>query len=139
MLTSEMKDKLLDWLVKQGELETSLTVRSEDLMRETGLTENQLHSLFNQLLDRGYLRDYGFYFGTFQWMARLELHDFWQKGGYLFQEQQWRTEASKMQLEIDLLLNQLGPDKLDIANKISGVVSGFTSAIAAALQVAGSR
>lgn len=62
-----------------------------------------------------------------------ELHDFIDSGGFTLRDTILQIELQKMDLEIQKLIKELGPDHLDKANKIAGIVGATISIIQAAV------
>ena len=59
----------------------------------------------------------------------VKAHDMWAHGGFTAQEEILKANIEKLDLQLQYLTKQLGPDYLDTASKISSIGSAIMSAL----------
>lgn len=131
MLTPTIKDQLLQYIVKNVELESHVFGHRGQLVNETGIADNLIQAALYQFERLGLLRDVAVGSLNFEFRATADLHDFYLRGGFTVKEELLEKNIEKLMFEIDHLKKSLAPDQLDTANRLSSIVQG----IGAGLQI----
>ncbi|TWI80558.1 hypothetical protein IQ13_3236 [Lacibacter cauensis] len=129
VLTPALKDKLLEYIVKNAELEKHVFGHREQFVKETELSISLLQAALYQFERLGLLKDVGIGSLSVEFTATAELHDFYLRGGFTVKEEILEKNIEKLMFEIDHLKKSLTPDQLDTANRLSSIAQGIGAAV----------
>lgn len=129
IITPQLKDKLLIQLLSADSIRTTFTF-SPEMEEELGMTSDMAQMIIKQFEEMGLLKA-TFFSNPFG--ARITLnakaHDVYSHGGFTAQEEILKANIEKLDLQLQYLTKQLGPDYLDTASKISSIGSAIMSAL----------
>ena len=128
MITCELKDKILSDLVSIDGVMLAIDTREKG--NDYAIDRFTYVSILEHFERKGFIIpdtitiDGG-------WLIKVtpEAHEFWQRGGFLVQEEILKGNIEKLGLEIDLLSKELSPDLLDKAKKLSSIGNNILSVL----------
>lgn len=130
MITAAIKDKVLFYLCNQVVPEQVSQGKTPDILKGLEMEFDTFNAIMIQFQRFGFIEDLNLRRSFLSFILLTDAHDYAQKGGFVVQDEIFRANLQKLDLEIDILKKQLGPDKLDTLNKISGIVSALFSGLA---------
>jgi len=130
MITASIKDKILFYLCTASKPEQILSGKTEDVLEELGVDFDTFNAVMVQFQRFGFIEDLNLRRSNIHFILRTDANDYAQKGGFAVQEEIFRANLEKLQLEIENLKKQLGPNKLDTLSKISSIIQTLFTGLA---------
>lgn len=130
IITSTVKDKILFYLCDQAIPEQVASGKTNETLKELEIDFDTFNAVMVQFQRFGFIEDLNLRHSYLSFILRTDAHDFAQKGGFAIQDEVFKANLQKLELEIDNLKKQLGPDKLDTLNKISSIASALFGGLA---------
>ncbi len=129
IITPEIKDKILFYLCNEAKPEQYNTAPLRDVLNSLDLDLEMFSAVINQFQRFGFLEDLNLRQSSVSFTFRIDAHDYAQKGGFIGQEEIFKSNIEKLLLEIDHLKKELIPDHLEKLNKISSIASAIFSGL----------
>lgn len=130
IITPEIKDRILFFLVENSDVERLSQGNTKDILDELGVSFKTFNAVMNQFERFGFVSDLNLRESYSSFVLLVEAHDFKFKGGFVMREEIFEANFNKLFLEIESLKKQLDPSSLDKLSKISTIAStllgGFT-------------
>lgn len=126
MVTPEIKDKLLGYLITQKKI--NFDINFNDLYEQTGISYEVASIILQHFHNKGFITTECYKIGC--WVRlNVEIYDFFNHGGFTAQEELLRANLEKLNLELLKLSKELEPSKLETINTITSVVSNIAAAL----------
>jgi len=125
IITSKHKDKLLFYLCTEFELETFGYADTKKILNDVDLDFKTYNAIIYQFERYGFLSELGVGADNTCFIIHAELHDYAEKGGFVIQNEIFKSNIEKLSFEIENLKKQLSPNNLDTLNKISSIASAL--------------
>jgi hypothetical protein len=129
IITPVIKDKVLFYLCTEALPEKLSQGKTKEILTELELDFDTFNAIMNQFQRFNLIEDLNIRRTDISFILLLESHDLAQKGGFVAQEEVFKSNIEKLILEVDHLKKQLSPDQLDSANKISAIASAIFSGL----------
>ncbi len=129
MITAAIKDKVLFFICSNAIPEQMSDGATKNILEELDMEFDIFNAVMIQFQRNGFIENLNLRRNHLSFMALTEAYDYIQRGGFVAQEEVFKANIEKLQLEIDNLKKQLEPDKLDSLNKISGIASALFSGL----------
>lgn len=130
MITSALKDIVLQYLIDNCELEVVVSGNTEVMLKDLEIDFTTLNAILSQFDRLGLLEELNLRRSSFHLCLLLEAHDFMSNGGFGIQKEIFESNFNKLLFEIEALKKEIAPDNLDKLNKVSGIVSTLLSGFA---------
>ena len=130
MITASTKDKILFYLCTEAKPEQISSGKTEDILEELRLDFDTFNAVMVQFQRFGFIEDLNLRCSDIHFILRTDANDYAQKGGFVVQEEIFSANLEKLQLEIENLKKQLGPNKLDTLSKISSIIQTLFTGLA---------
>lgn len=126
MVTPEIKDKLLGYLITQKKI--NFDINFNDLYEQTGISYEVASIILQHFHNKGFITTECYKIGC--WVRlNVEIYDFFNHGGFTAQEELLRANLEKLNLELLKLSKELEPSKLETINTITSVVGNIAAAL----------
>ncbi len=129
MITSELKDKVLGYICANCPLERLVSEKTSTVLKELDLefdTFNGIMSLFSRYGFVNHL-DVREYIVSFS--LKAEAHDYLQQGGFMVQEEIFKTNIQRLGYEIEVLQKAILPDNIESVNKIASIAGNLLNGL----------
>lgn len=126
MITPEIKDKILSYLIAQDEI--NLDVDFRDLYKQTEISFEKANMVLQHFERLGLLKRTG-YMGGCIIDLNAEIYDFFSHGGFTGQEEILRANLEKLNLELLKLSKEIEPSKLEAINTITAIAGNIATAL----------
>ena len=129
MITPELKDKLLDYIILHS-TEMTLSGSSKSLASNLNESESELRAILRQFADKGFIK-YDPYMtseGSFLIRVEAKAHDYFGMGGHVGESRIFELEAEKLTSELLALEKQFGKEPFrDLATAANTLISFFNA------------
>ena len=130
MITADIKDKVLFYLCSNAIPEKHSEGKTSDTLKELEMDFNTFNAVMVQFQRFGFIEDLNLRQSYMSFILLTDANDYAQKGGFVVQEEIFKINLQKLELEIDNLKKQLGPDKLDTLSKVSSIIQTLFTGLA---------
>lgn len=129
LITPALKDKLLAYILSEDSANIQLTFDEYD--EELGMSDETISMILRHFYELGLLSKLTFFSNPTGALMRVTVkaHDLWAHGGFTVQEEILKANIEKLDLQLQYLAKQLGPDYLETANKLSSIGNAILSAL----------
>ena len=129
LITASLKDKLLAYILS-SELVT-FEIRFDKYDEDLGMSAETAVMILRYFLEIGLLSKATFFSNPKGALitVNVKAHDLWAHGGFTAQEEILKANIEKLDLQLQYLTKQLGPDYIETANKISSIGNAILSAL----------
>lgn len=129
LITPALKDKMLAEILSADSSRLKIDFKEYD--EELGMSDDTAIMILRHFLEIGLLSKATFFSNPSGALltVNVKAHDFWAHGGFTAQEEILKANIEKLDLQLQYLAKQLGPDYLDTASKISSIGSAILSAL----------
>lgn len=128
LITPQLKDRLLAEIISANA--PRFDIHFDEYDEELGMSDDTAIMILRHFQDLGLIK------ATFfmnpsgaRITVDVKAHDMWTHGGFTAQEEILKANIEKLDLQLQYLTKQLGPDYLDTASKISSIGSAIMSAL----------
>ena len=129
MITSALKDKVLFFIVQNVEVGHGLEGNFSDF-EHLGLTYAQFEALLRWFHNIGFIEIAIVDPNVIDIILLMPANDLYLKGGFVLQDELFRSNIEKLSLEVETLRQQLAPQKLDTVEKIAGIAGALFAGLA---------
>ena len=129
LITPALKDKVLSFICANCQLEKLSQAKTDLIIKELEIDFDAFNGIISQFQRFGFLSDLNLRISDLSFVLRIEAHDFWQKGGFVANEEIFKANIQKLGYEIDKLKNELGSQHLETVSKISSIASAIFSGL----------
>lgn len=129
LITPALKDKVLAEILSVDSSHVQFTF--DNCEDELGMSAETAVMILRHFLEIGLLSQATFFIGNKGAVVTVNVkaHDFWAHGGFTAQEEILKANIEKLDMQLQYLAKQLGPDHLDTAAKLSSIGSAILSAL----------
>ena len=131
MITPKLKDEIInEILISFNESQTELIRIGYDLAKDKDISELEFRVIIKQLAQYGLLSNVRNLTGcTYDIRLEAKLFDFYNRGGFVVQEEILLANLEKLGYELDALSKEANPRLLDRISNIAKIAASIASAI----------
>lgn len=125
LITAEIKDRILKWLVEKSE--QSFPITYDWLETSFEIPEETAKQIIDQFHDLQYIERRS-YLGGASVVVKASAHDFYQRGGFTVQEEMFKDAYNRLYLEIDTLKKELSDAKFpEKAERFTSILANLST------------
>ena len=122
-ITPKGKDQVLNLLCTSFGVETMERCSNSELSKATGIGIADLRAILRHFDDIGLIEDLNAGSMGVHFVLKVKALDLRNRGGFTVIEKQIENEVQKALLEIEVLKKSLPTDKLEVADRITSILS----------------
>ena len=130
IITSELKDKVLRFICDNAQLERLVSEKTNSILTDLQMSIDSFRGIMYQFKRLGFLSELDIRDNITSLVLHTEAHDFLNQGGFMVQEEIFKTNIQKLGWEIEALQKEVLPDNIERVNKIASIASNLATGLA---------
>ncbi len=130
-ITPFIKDKVLDYLIKETQEDRVYFIYTSDAINELGIDYHTLDAIFSFFNRINITNEASLNNATIKYYLNIaEAHQLKSENGFVGRDILSKAQFEKLLTELEVLQKELAPDRLDTVNKLAGTASAIFAYLA---------